>query len=62
MLGNPTSKPKAFESFLDISTPVDTSFLADCSDSGSSFLFGEIFERRSPKSRLCSDDSISTSS
>jgi hypothetical protein len=41
--------------FLDISTTVDTSFPADCSDSGCNSLSGEIFE-------LCSDDSMSTSS
>jgi hypothetical protein len=57
-----SSKPNAFESFLDISTTGDTSFPVDCSDSGSSSLFGEIIERRSSKSRLCSDDSMSTSS
>jgi hypothetical protein len=56
------SKPNAFESFLDISTTVDTSFPVDCSDSGSSSLFGEIIERRSSKSRRCSDGSMSTSS
>jgi hypothetical protein len=57
-----SSKPNAFESFLDISATVDTSFPTDCSDSGSSSLFGEIFEHRSSKSRRCSDDSMSTSS
>jgi hypothetical protein len=57
-----SSKPNAFESFLDISATVDTSFPAECSDSGSGSLFGEIFERRSTKSRRCSDDSMSTSS
>jgi hypothetical protein len=41
--------------FLDIDATVDTSFPSDCSDSGCSFLSGEIFER-------CSDDSMSTSS
>jgi hypothetical protein len=41
--------------FFDISATVDTSFLADCSDSGCSSLSGEIFER-------CSDDSMSPSS
>jgi hypothetical protein len=30
--------------FLDIDATVDTSFPADCSDSGCSFLSGEIFE------------------
>jgi hypothetical protein len=57
-----SSKPNAFESFLDISASIDTSFPADCSDSGSSSLFGEIFEHRSSKFRRCSDDSMSTSS
>ena len=41
--------------FFDISATVDFSFLTDCSNSGSSSLFGEIFER-------CSDDSMSPSS
>jgi hypothetical protein len=50
------------KNFLDNSATVDTSFPADCSDSGSSSLFDEIFERRSSKSRCCSDDSMSTSS
>jgi hypothetical protein len=57
-----SSKPNAFESFLDISATVDTSFPVDCSNSGSSSLFGKIFERRSSESRHCSDDSMSTSS
>jgi hypothetical protein len=48
--------------FLDISATIDASFPIDCLDSGSSSLSGEIFERRSSKSRSCSDDSISTSS
>jgi hypothetical protein len=39
-----SSKPNALESFLDISATVDTSFPADCSDSGFNSLFGEIFE------------------
>ena len=56
------SKPNVFESFLDISATIDTSFLADCSNSGSSSLFGEIFECRSSKFRHCSDDNMSTSS
>jgi hypothetical protein len=57
-----SSKPNAFESFLDISTTIDTSFSTDCSDSRSSSLSSEIFERRSSKSRRCSNDSMSTSS
>jgi hypothetical protein len=57
-----SSKSNAFESFFDISATIDTSFPVDCSDSGSSSLFGEIFEHRSSKSRRCSNDSMSTSS
>jgi hypothetical protein len=57
-----SSKPNAFESFLDISTTIDTSFPTDCLDYGSSSLYGEIIERRSSKSRRCSDDSMPTSS
>jgi hypothetical protein len=57
-----SSKPNAFESFLDISATIDTSFPVDCSNSGSNSLFGKIFDRRSSKSRRCSDDSMSTSS
>jgi hypothetical protein len=41
--------------FFDISATVDSSFPTDCSDFGSSSLFGEIFEH-------CSDDSMSPSS
>jgi hypothetical protein len=40
--------------YLDIDATVDTSFAADCSDSGCSSRSGEIYER-------CSDDSMSTS-
>jgi hypothetical protein len=40
--------------YLDIDATVDTSFVADCSDSGCNSRSGEIFER-------CSDDSMSTS-
>jgi hypothetical protein len=40
--------------FIDISATVDTSFLANCSNSGCSSRSGEIFEH-------CSDDSMSTS-
>jgi hypothetical protein len=57
-----SSKPNAFESFLNISAIADTSFPTDCSNSGSSSLFGEIFEHMSSKSRHCSDDNMSTSS
>jgi hypothetical protein len=48
--------------FFDITTTVDASFLVDCSDSESISLSGEIFQRRSSKSRPCSDDSMSQSS
>jgi hypothetical protein len=48
--------------FLDITATIDTSFLADCSDSESSPLSGEIFQHSSSKSRPCSDDSMSQSS
>jgi hypothetical protein len=41
--------------YLDIDATIDTSFPLDCSDSGCSSHFGEIFE-------CCSDDSMSTSS
>jgi hypothetical protein len=57
-----SSKTNALKNFLDISTTVDTSFFADCSDSGSSFLSGEIFEHRFSNSRHLSDDSILSSS
>jgi hypothetical protein len=57
-----SSKPNAFESFLDISATADTSFPTNCSDSRSSSLFSEIFECRSSKSRRCSDNNMSTSS
>jgi hypothetical protein len=50
-----SSKTNAFKNFLDISATIDTSFRSGYSDSGSSSLFGEIFERRSSKSRHCSD-------
>jgi hypothetical protein len=39
--------------YLDIDATVDTSFPSDCSDSGCSPRFGEIFER-------CSDNSMSS--
>jgi hypothetical protein len=47
--------------FFDISATIDASFPADCSDFGSSSLYGKIFERRSSKTRSCSNDSMSTS-
>jgi hypothetical protein len=40
--------------YLDIDATVDTSFAADCLDSGCSSRSGEIYER-------CSDDSMTTS-
>jgi hypothetical protein len=52
--------PRVFN-FLDISATDDALFPADCSESGSSSLSGEIFERRSSKSRHCSNDSMSIS-
>jgi hypothetical protein len=39
--------------YLDVDATVDTSFPSDCSDSGCSPRFGDIFER-------CSDDSMSS--
>jgi hypothetical protein len=60
--GRPTSTPRPRHGvdprvlkFIDNSAIVDTSFSADCSDSGCSPLSGEIFERYS-------DDSMSSSS
>jgi hypothetical protein len=53
--------PRVLE-FFDIIAPVDASFPVDNSDSESSSLSGEIFQRRSSKSRSCSDDSMSHSS
>jgi hypothetical protein len=53
--------PRVIE-YLDIDATVDASFPVDCSDSESKSLSGEIFQRRSSKSRPCSDDSISQSS
>jgi hypothetical protein len=53
--------PRVLE-FFDITAIVDASFPVDCSDSESSSLSGEIFQRRSSKSRPCSDNSILQSS
>jgi hypothetical protein len=53
--------PRVLE-FFDITATIDASFPVDCSDSKSSSLSGEIFQRRSSKSRPCSDDSMSQSS
>jgi hypothetical protein len=48
--------------YLDIDAIVDASFPVECSNSKSRSLFGEIFQRRSSKSRPCSNDSMSQSS
>jgi hypothetical protein len=53
--------PRILE-YFDIDAIVDASFPANCSDSESNSLSGEIFQRRSLKSRPCSDDSMSHSS
>jgi hypothetical protein len=53
--------PRVLE-FFDITATVDASFPIDCSDSESSSLSGEIFQRRSSKSKPCSDDNMSQSS
>jgi hypothetical protein len=53
--------PRVLE-FFDITATIDASFLVDCSNSESSSLSGEIFQRRSSKSRPCNDDSMSQSS
>jgi hypothetical protein len=53
--------PRVLE-FFDITAIVDASFPIDCSDSESSSLSSEIFQRRSSKSRPCSNDSMSQSS
>jgi hypothetical protein len=53
--------PRVVEHF-DIDAIVDASFLVDCSDLESSSMSGEIFQRRSSKSRPCSDNSMSQSS
>jgi hypothetical protein len=53
--------PRVVE-YFDIDATVDASFLLDCSDPESSSVPGEIFQRRSSKSRPCSDDSMSQSS
>jgi hypothetical protein len=53
--------PRVVE-YFDIDATVDASFHVDCSDPESSSMSGEIFQRRSSKSRPCSDDSMSQSS
>jgi hypothetical protein len=53
--------PRILE-FLDITVIIDASFPTNCSDSESNSLSGEIFQRRSSKSRPCSDNSMLQSS
>jgi hypothetical protein len=53
--------PKVVE-YFGIDATVDASFRVDCSDPEFGSLSGEIFQRRSSKSRPCSDDSMSQSS
>jgi hypothetical protein len=53
--------PRVLE-FFDVTATIDASFPVDCSDSESSSLSSEIFQRRSSKSRPCSDDSMLQSS
>jgi hypothetical protein len=53
--------PRVLE-FLDITTTVDASFPADCSNSESNSLSGKIFQRKSSRSSPYSDDSMSQSS
>jgi hypothetical protein len=48
--------------YFNIDATVDASFPIECSDHESSSLSGEIFQRRSSKSRPCNDDSMSQSS
>jgi hypothetical protein len=54
-------EPRVLE-YFDIDATVDASFHVNCSDPESNSMSGEIFQRRSSKSRPCSDDSISQSS
>jgi hypothetical protein len=53
--------PRVVE-YFDIDAIIDASFPVDCLDFESSSLSGEIFQRRSLKSRSCSDESMSQSS
>ena len=53
--------PRVLE-FFDITATIDASFPVDCSDSKSSSLSSEIFQRRSSKSKFYSDNSMSQSS
>jgi hypothetical protein len=53
--------PRVVE-YFDIDATVDASFPVDYSDPESSSMSGEIFQWRSSKSRLCSDDNMSQSS
>ena len=48
--------------YFDIDATIDASFFVDCSDHESSSMSGEIFPRRSSKSKPCSDDSMLQSS
>jgi hypothetical protein len=53
--------PRVVE-YFDIDAIVDALFPVDCSDPESNSMSGEIFQRRSSKSRPCSDNSMSQSS
>jgi hypothetical protein len=53
--------PRVVE-YFDIDASIDASFYVDSSDPESNSMSGEIFQRRSSKSRPCSDDSMSQSS
>jgi hypothetical protein len=53
--------PRVVE-YFDIDATVDASFPVDYSDPESSSISGEIFQRRSSKSRPCNDNSMSQSS
>jgi hypothetical protein len=53
--------PRVVE-YFDIDATVDASFPVDCSNPESNSMSSEIFQRRSSKSRPCSDDSMSQSS
>ena len=50
--------PRVLE-FFDITATIDASIPTYCLDSKSTSLSGEIFQRRSSKSRFCSDNSMS---
>jgi hypothetical protein len=53
--------PRVVE-YFDIDATIDASLPVDCSDPESSSISGEIFQRRSSKSRPCNDNSMSQSS